>query len=457
SIYRLNLRLVFKWVWRFLCNSPNLWVRVVKIIHGPNGGIMEDSNYSSCYSPWSGILSSTSLLKSKGIDLLSLCVKKIGNGASIRFWDDIWCGNQPFKLQFPRIYQLESVKDCFIADRIGISDWIAVFRRPSRGSAEMSQFNDLLSLTQDVVLSDSSDSWMWSVDASSGYTVASGRTLIDSNILDVGPKATRWNRLIPNKVNVFIWRLMLNKLHTRVNLDRRDIDVGSILCPICLEDIETVNHIFFSCNMAKDLWSMFAKWWDIDIPVRANVSEWFESLDDLAVSNKVRSYIDGVGDSLMWHIWKFINESIFSSSLPKKALIWDSIVSHSFLWISSRNPKCTWSTLISNDMDSNESDDDHDMEEHRSTNEDVDPNAALDDFIQQNIVKKEEYFVTKEDKPSEEDESDTSKPAGFIIVMEGLHMALNDGIASNMFHGVRIGSNIHLSHLFCDNRQFYEL
>nr|GEW02975.1 hypothetical protein [Tanacetum cinerariifolium] len=100
--------------------------------------------------------------------------------------------------------------------------------------------------------------------------------------------------------------------------------------------------------------------------------------------------------------------------------------------------KGTWSTLISNDMDSNESDDDHDKEEHRSTNEDVDPNAALDDFIQRNIVKesalkyskegdqanvsihvagdnetlfsgkvKEEYFVTKEDKPSEEDVSDT--------------------------------------------------
>ncbi|GJS35584.1 hypothetical protein Tco_0533966 [Tanacetum coccineum] len=104
----------------------------------------------------------------------------------------------------------------------------------------------------------------------------------------------------------------------------------------------------------------------------------------------------------------------------------------------------TWSTLISNDMDSNDSDDEHDMEEHRSTNEDVDPNEALDDFIQQNIVKesalkdskegdqanvsthvagdnetlfsgkvKEEYFVTKEDNPSEEDVSDTSKPPGF--------------------------------------------
>nr|GEY26311.1 RNA-directed DNA polymerase, eukaryota [Tanacetum cinerariifolium] len=109
-----------------------------------------------------------------------------------------------------------------------------------------------------------------------------------------------------------------------------------------------------------------------------------------------------------------------------------------------RSKQGTWSTLISNDMDSNESDDNHDMEEHRSTNEDVDPNAALDEFIQQNIVKesalkdskegdqanvsthvvgdnetlfsgkvKGEYFVTKEDKPSEEDVSDTSKPPGF--------------------------------------------
>nr|GEX81352.1 RNA-directed DNA polymerase, eukaryota [Tanacetum cinerariifolium] len=56
----------------------------------------------------------------------------------------------------------------------------------------------------------------------------------------------------------------------------------------------------------------------------------------------------------------------------------------------------TWSTLISNDMDSNESDDDHDMDEHRLTNEDVDPNAALDDFIQQNIVKESALKDSKE-------------------------------------------------------------
>nr|GEU68220.1 RNA-directed DNA polymerase, eukaryota [Tanacetum cinerariifolium] len=126
---------------------------------------------------------------------------------------------------------------------------------------------------------------------------ASARTLIDSSTLDVDPKATRWNRFIPNKVNVFIWRLMLNKLPTRVNLDMRDIDVGSLLCPICLEDLETVNHIIFSCNMAKDLWSLFAKRWEIDIPVCANAMEWFEWLGGLAITTKVRSkgrYLDVV-------------------------------------------------------------------------------------------------------------------------------------------------------------------
>ncbi|GJT46865.1 RNA-directed DNA polymerase, eukaryota, reverse transcriptase zinc-binding domain protein [Tanacetum coccineum] len=37
----------------------------------------------------------------------------------------------------------------------------------------------------------------------------------------------------------------------------------------------------------------------------------------------------------------------------------------------------------------------------------------------------------------------------FIIVMEGLHMDINDGLAANMFHGIKVGSpRMHLYHLF---------
>ncbi|GJT39876.1 putative RNA-directed DNA polymerase, eukaryota, reverse transcriptase zinc-binding domain protein, partial [Tanacetum coccineum] len=37
-------------------------------------------------------------------------------------------------------------------------------------------------------------------------------------------------------------------------------------------------------------------------------------------------------------------------------------------------------------------------------------------------------------------QGDPLSPFLFIIVMEGLHMALNDGLAANMFHGVKVGS-----------------
>ncbi|GJU52604.1 ribonuclease H-like domain-containing protein [Tanacetum coccineum] len=201
-------------------------------------------------SPWSGILSSVKALKHKGIDLCT----------SIRFWDETWC------------------------------DWNYVLRRSERGGIESVQLSDLKHLISDVMLSDQNDSWNWSLDISKGFTVASVRSLIDSCILKVSPIATRWKRSNPIKVNIFLWRLLLNKLPTRVNLDRKSIDVHSLLCPICQEDVETVNHIFFSCEMATDLWSLLAKWWDLDIPFCASMEDWFLWLDTSSFSKKVRIF-----------------------------------------------------------------------------------------------------------------------------------------------------------------------
>ncbi|GKE19291.1 RNA-directed DNA polymerase, eukaryota, reverse transcriptase zinc-binding domain protein [Tanacetum coccineum] len=124
-----------------------------------------------------------------------------------------------------------------------------------------------------------------------------------------------------------------------MNLDRKGIDVDSLLCPTCQEDVETVNHIFFKCDLAKQLWALLARWWDFDFPFCENIMEWHSWLDSSSLSSKARLFLDGVEGTLMWFIWSFRNRLVFSSSPFKKSLLWDSIVSHSFLWISSRNPK----------------------------------------------------------------------------------------------------------------------
>nr|GEX89879.1 RNA-directed DNA polymerase, eukaryota, reverse transcriptase zinc-binding domain protein [Tanacetum cinerariifolium] len=181
------------------------------------------------------------------------------NGAGSRVWDDIWCWEQPLK---------------------------------------------------------------WLLGASADFSVASVRSLVDSHTLETDNVATRWNRSIPIKVNVFLWRLKLNKIPSRVNLDRRGIEVGSIICSSCLDDIETVNHSFFNCGMAKDLWALLAKWWELDISVCGNIGEWYDWLDSLRASSKVCLFLEGVGDSHVAHMEL--------SQPPKKAALWDSIVSQSF-------------------------------------------------------------------------------------------------------------------------------
>ncbi|GJZ64535.1 putative RNA-directed DNA polymerase, eukaryota, reverse transcriptase zinc-binding domain protein [Tanacetum coccineum] len=253
-------------------------------------------------------------LKYIGVPIGCNMNRKIGNGASTYFGNDTWCGDLPFKIQYPRVYALYTDKNCLIANRISLIDWSDILRRNLRGGAEQSQFDAILSAIENVTLSDKSDSWQWLVNGCNGFSVTSARSLIDSFFLDGDTIATRWNRFIPIKVNVFLWRLNLNKLPTRVNLDRKGIDIGSVLWPTCQGDVETVNHTFFNCALAKDLWILMAKWWELDISIFANIFEWYAWLDSLHFFSVTRMFIEGVGGILLWFIWSFRNRMLFSSS-----------------------------------------------------------------------------------------------------------------------------------------------
>ncbi|PWA68331.1 RNA-directed DNA polymerase, eukaryota [Artemisia annua] len=191
-------------------------IRVINSIHGPGGGINCDTITRPKRSTWGSILSSINSLKSKGIDLFSFCSRKIGNGLDSSFWFDTWCGNQPLKTMYPRVFLLDTDKRCSIASRVGLNDWSLVLRRDPRGGVELVQFNALQNVIRNTILSDQRDIWQWSLDGSSGFSVASIRSLVDSRLLVTCNEATRWNRLLPIKVNVFLWRLKLNKLPSRV-------------------------------------------------------------------------------------------------------------------------------------------------------------------------------------------------------------------------------------------------
>ncbi|GJW04128.1 hypothetical protein Tco_1562984 [Tanacetum coccineum] len=67
--------------------------------------------------PWFQIAKFNGDLGEYVIDLHYIFKVKVGNGESTCFWTDKWVGNSPLCSTFPRLYRLESNKQCRVCDR----------------------------------------------------------------------------------------------------------------------------------------------------------------------------------------------------------------------------------------------------------------------------------------------------------------------------------------------------
>lgn len=61
-----------------------------------------------------------------------------------------------------------------------------------------------------------------------------------------------WKSKVPIKILIFGWILILNKLHTRMELAKRGIIYGShnVVCPLCFMEEEDLEHFFCSFSFS---------------------------------------------------------------------------------------------------------------------------------------------------------------------------------------------------------------
>ncbi|GJY99451.1 hypothetical protein Tco_0516881 [Tanacetum coccineum] len=122
-------------------------------------------------STWANIVGSSNFLHSKGIILNNSFRFNAGCGTRIHFWKDIWVGEAP--------------------------------------------------------LSISEDTCVWNVGPNGTFTVKDARNIIDQKTLP-SLSSTSWDKVIPRKVNIFMWRLSLDRLPYRLNLFLRGMDIPAI-------------------------------------------------------------------------------------------------------------------------------------------------------------------------------------------------------------------------------------
>nr|GEZ54474.1 RNA-directed DNA polymerase, eukaryota [Tanacetum cinerariifolium] len=79
-------------------------------------------------SPWNCIIRELGSLFSKGINLLALLKKKVGNGAHTFFWEDTWINDTPLSRTFPRFLAGESCSHLFFSCSLARLLWTKVAR-----------------------------------------------------------------------------------------------------------------------------------------------------------------------------------------------------------------------------------------------------------------------------------------------------------------------------------------
>ncbi|GKB70598.1 hypothetical protein Tco_0932010 [Tanacetum coccineum] len=231
------------WVWRFRTQNASLRAKFIKGIHGNDGklGSIATHHHPSI---WLDIVREVESLKHQGIDLGGFIRKKIGKGNDTLFWEDVWKGDVAFKLVYPRI----------VAVKLSHNSMDHSFRRAPREGIKQTQFNALLTNIDGINLADMMDRWVWTLEGSGEFSVASIRRLIDKRILPEVSTKTRWITGVPIKVNIHAWK-----------------------------KVESSNHTFFICHIARDVFRKITHWWEISFMEVSSYEEWLNWLLNLHV------------------------------------------------------------------------------------------------------------------------------------------------------------------------------
>ncbi|XP_022040762.1 uncharacterized protein LOC110943320 [Helianthus annuus] len=251
----------------------------------------------------------------KGKVLNRMIMGKVGNGADICFWIDTWVGDLPFMERWLYLFVLDACKSSRVKDRIdtghgngGLSwNWA---KQPETDTQlrEWQERQDMISM---VRLSNDTDSWRWNNDSQEGLAVKSVKKFL---IVDRGSSQLpniEWCKWVLIKCNIMAWRSNLDRLTTRVNLRRRNVNITTVMCSFCDEYEEYVDHLFTVCSVAIRVWMAVSVWCNIPPIFAFRFKDLMDIHNSLQIGKKTKKIILGLVIITCWYIWKGRNKLVF--------------------------------------------------------------------------------------------------------------------------------------------------
>nr|GEY17161.1 RNA-directed DNA polymerase, eukaryota [Tanacetum cinerariifolium] len=278
----------FQMALRFLNENDMPWVKLIKSCHGTEGGFFDGGTSPPKSGVWAGIVKAYRELHTRGLVPNSAIRRKVGNGRNTRFWKDMWCSDGTLEATYPR------------------------------GGVEQTQYDQIMASLQVTHINLDQDVWQREFDDVEIFTVRSVRKDLMSSVFRV--------------------------------MHRHEIDIDSILCLCCNNNVEDISHVFFACSVAVGLWFRIEVWLELDILEFVNVEDMFQWIDGQGGGSAHRRILNTTCVASIWTLWMFRNSVMFDDSRVKKHQLFDSVVSYSFNWICNRysRSRFNWNAWMQN-------------------------------------------------------------------------------------------------------------
>jgi hypothetical protein len=291
-----NRCLLSKWLFSLL-NEDGVWQELIQNKYLSQKTLSEVQPKPTDSPFWKGLMQVKDDFFARGRFTL-------GNGQSIRFWEDIWLGEVSLARQYPALYHIAQYKNVKVANVLSHAPLNIGFRRALSGNKWI-QWIALCRRLMTINLGTNQDRFVWNLNTSGLFSV---KSMYNDCMNDHTPFLRKylWKIKIPLKIKIFMWFLSNKVLLTKDNLAKRSW-MGCTKCCFCGEQ-ESVEHLFLLCPFAKIIWRIV--YFAYNLPPPSSITNMFGNwLYGVDKTSKCRIRI-GVS-ALCWAIWRCRNNVVF--------------------------------------------------------------------------------------------------------------------------------------------------
>lgn len=115
-----------------------------------------------------------------------------------------------------------------------------------------------------------------------------------------------WKSPVPYKVAAFSWKLLLNRIPTRLNLVIRNILPPEVplCCALGERVLESSIHLFLHCELAQGVWLKVMGWLECYYLIPPNLFIHWECWDGRFTNDKIRKGLRLIWHTTIWGLWK---------------------------------------------------------------------------------------------------------------------------------------------------------